>query len=442
MQALALIEHVDRELDLVSLLKVLLKDRHGVQLEIANFYADAPMVLARPAPRVVLTPFFYAVEDVVLKDYVSAWPDTRFVNLAWEQVFYPSHQAIKAPRDKFTRKKVTHLAWSRTFVDYMTGHGVQPERLKLVGHALYRLYRPPFSAFFHSREELAKAFGLDASKRWVFVPENYRWAFFTDAKLRKLVRRGPDEQELFGMRDWCRRSLETLMRWCDELGRSEGIEVIFRPRPATSVEEISGFARTIFGGAKPAFHMIKERTARDWTIASDVVASSYSTVLIEGALAGKSLVRVAPEPIPEGLRYDWCELVPEAVTGPSFMEACRGGADGAGSERLRAWAQEQFFPAGDPIDRLVEAVAEEVKAAHQLAAEPRTSDHGLRLPAWAASMAPTLPPGARDALMRRAVPGYFFNRETHEKDLFARSDVDRRVRRWRELLAHAQASAL
>ena len=97
MQALALIEHVDRELDLVCLLKVLLKQRRGIELQIANLYADAPLTLAGPPPAVALTPFFYAVEDVVVKDYVEAWPQTRFVNLAWEQLFYPSHQQIKAP---------------------------------------------------------------------------------------------------------------------------------------------------------------------------------------------------------------------------------------------------------------------------------------------------------------------------------------------------------
>src|ERR1041384_3088613 len=106
-RVLALVEHVDRELDLVCLLKLLLERRHGIRLDVANFYVDAPLNLARPPPSLVLTPFFYAVEDLVLHDYVHAWPDARFVNLAWEQLFYPSHQAIKAPRDKFTRKKVT-----------------------------------------------------------------------------------------------------------------------------------------------------------------------------------------------------------------------------------------------------------------------------------------------------------------------------------------------
>jgi hypothetical protein len=435
MKALALVEHVDRELDLISLLKVVLKDRHGIELEVANFYADAPLTLARPAPRLVLTPFFYAVEDVVLHDYVEAWPDTRFVNLAWEQVFYPSHQAIKAPRDKFTRKKVTHLAWSHTFVDYMTRNGVLPDRMKLVGHALYRLYGAPYNSYFRSRAELARAYGLDVAKRWVFVPENYRWAFFTDVKLRKLVRRGPEERELFEMRDWCRRSLETLLRWCDALGRAGDVEVIFRPRPATSVEEISAFAAEVFGEARPAIRMIKGSTARDWAMASDVIASSYSTVLIEGAMAGKALVRVAPEPIPEGLRYDWCDLVPEAATRAAFLEACGGATPGDGAAPLRAWAEGQFFSAGDPVDLLVEAVAEEVRAAHESAATPRTNPHGLAIPAWAGPFAPLLPPAARHELLRRAVPGYFFNRETHEKDLFGRAEVDMRVGRWRRTLA-------
>ena len=434
MQALALIEHVDRELDLVCLLKVLLKQRRGIELEVANLYADAPLTLAGPPPAAALTPFFYAVEDVVVKDYVEAWPQTRFVNLAWEQLFYPSHQQIKAPRDKFTRKKVTHLAWSAAFVDYLTGQGVLADHAVLVGHALYRLYREPYRAYFASRAELARAFGLDARKRWVFVPENYRWAFFTDAKLRKLVRRGPEAAALFEMRDYCRRSLTALMQWCDTLARQGEVEVIFRPRPATSLKEITTFAGEVFGGRPPAFAMIKGRSARDWVMASDVVASSYSTVLIEGALAGKALVRVAPEPTPEGLRYDWCDLVAGFADEAAFIAACRAPApDGAAA--LRDWAERSFFPAGDPVDRLVQVVADQIEAALAGPAPVRATTAAQPTPAWLKAVASRLPPRLRRALFARFVPGFFFNAGTHEKDAFGAVEVERRVVRWRTALA-------
>jgi surface carbohydrate biosynthesis protein len=432
-EALALIEHVDRELDLACLLKLLLKRRHGIELTIANVYADAPLLLAGPAPPVVLTPFFYAAEDVVLRDYVKAWPQTRILNLAWEQVFYPSHQLIKAPRDKFTRKKVTHLAWSRTFTDYLEANGVFPDRIKLVGHAMYRLYGEPYRRYFAGREALARAFGLDPSKPWVFVPENYRWAFFTDSKLKKLGQRGPEADELETMRGYCRRSLRSLMEWCDALARSGEAEVILRPRPATSREELAKFSAEVFGDRTPAFRTLKDRSAREWVLACDVAASSYSTVLIEAALAGKAIVRVEPEPTPEGLRYDWCELAPPAHDEAGFLAACRA-RDAEGSVPLRDWAETQFFPAGDPVVQLLETVAEAVKQAAEAPFPPTTVRPSPGLPFWLRFIASALPPDPRHALFARHAPGYFFNRDTHEKDLFGAADVRARTARWAKLL--------
>ena len=431
MRALALVEHVDRELDLVCLLKLLLKRRHGIDLDVVNFYADAPLTLAGQAPRVVLTPFFYAVEDMVMQDYVRTWPETRFLNLAWEQVFYPSHQAIKAPRDKFTRKKVTHLAWSQTFADYLGDNGVAPERVRRVGHALYRLYGEPYQRYFESRASLAREFALNPNKRWVFVPENYRWAFFTDAKLRKLGRRGVEQDELFHMRDFCRHSLSLLMQWCDALARRDDVEVIFRPRPATSVEEITRFSSQVFGGRAPAFGMIKGRSARDWVIASDVVTSSYSTVLIEGALAGKTLVRIAPEPIPDGLRYDWCDLVPPVVDEAEFLAACLRDDQATSAAPLRDWADATFFADGDPVERVVETIAAEVKSAYGQSAPPRADRSAASaLPLWLRAVAPAVSPGTRHDLFAAHAPGYFFNRGTHEKDLFDGAEIRRRVAHW------------
>ena len=433
MQALALVEHVDRELDLVCLLKALLKARHGIELKVANFYADAPLLLSRPAPRLVLTPFFYAAEDIVLRDYVAGWPNARFVNLAWEQLFYPSHQAIKAPRDKFTRKKVLHLAWSRTFLSYLEANGVVARATRLVGHGMYRLYGPPYRDYFAGRAELAAEFGLDAGKRWVFVPENYRWAFFTDSKLKRLGKHGVELAQLLEMRDYCRRAMTELVRWCQALARTGAAEVVLRPRPATNVAEITEFVSGALDGEAPGFRVVKDRSAREWVLASDITASSYSTVLIEAALAEKAVLRVAPEPTPEGLRYDWCDLAPEAADRAGFLEACLK-ADPTSSEALRQWADETFFPTGDPVENLVEIIAEEVRAAHAEPEAPAAGEHSMTMPPWLGPIAALSSPLARHELFEKHVPNYAFNRATHEKDLFAASEVERRTRRWRRLV--------
>ena len=440
MRVLALVEHVDRELDLICLLKLLLRDEFGIELEVANFYADAPLLLNGPAPHVLLTPFFYGADDLVMRDYVAAWPRTRLVNLAWEQVFYPSHASIKAPRDEWARDKVTHLAWSQTFVDYLSSHGAQPGNIRLVGHSLYRLYRAPYRDYFASRRQLAQEFGLDESVPWLFVPENYRWAFFSDNKLKKLGKRGVELDDLMAMRDYCRAALRKLVLWCQSLASSGGMEVIFRPRPATSVKEISEFVAELLDGAAPSFRLIKGRTARDWTLASDVVASSYSTVLIEAAIAGKALVKVDPLAVPRSLRYDWCDLVPGVATSKGFAAACRARDPASGAD-LRAWAERAFLLDHDPVHLLARTVGETVEGARSV--KPATSpDHSMQMSAELAARARATPAMARHELFEAEVEGYFFSPATHEKDLFAAADVDARVEAWARLagLQTAQSS--
>ena len=435
MKALALIEHVDRELDLVCLLKHLLKDRHDIDLDIANFYADEPLTLAGEAPRAVLVPFCYGADDYVMRDYFAMWPATHFINLAWEQVFYPSHQTIKKPRDAFARERAVHVAWSRAFVDYMRENGVEPANMKLVGHALYGLYRGPYTQYFKPRDELASALGLDPAKRWVFVPENYRWAFFNDSKLKRLSRRGITKADLHEMREYCRRSLAALMDWCDSLAGRGDVEVILRPRPATSVAELRRFAGTALSSANPAFRIIKDESAREWVLASDVVVSSYSTVLIEAALAGRSIFRIATEPLPEGLHYAWCDLVPSAAREDAFIAASLIEDNGASAEPLRTWATETFFPSGDPIDALVETVATEIREAHRGPPRRKSWRNPVRMPRWLKRSARDMSPQERHHMFQKHVRNYTFTAETHDKDLFGAADVEQRVSRWREMLA-------
>jgi hypothetical protein len=431
---LALVEHVDRELDLLCLLGAELKARFGIDLQILNFYADAPLALNGASPDVVLTPFFYATEDVVLKDYVNAWPDATWLNFAWEQVFYPSQALIKRPRDAFTRNNVTHVAWSRDFLDYQVANGVAPERVELIGHGVYALYDKRRRPYFTPRVELARRYGLDPTKRWVFVPENYRWAFFADNKLKNLGARGVEADDLRAMRDYCRASMTDLIVWCEALTDTGDVEVIFRPRPATSVEEFSAFMKGVIGDRPPRFHLIKQESAREWVLASDASASSFSTVLIEAALAGRAAMRVEPRATPAALRYVWCDLLDEATSKEEFVALARS-ADASGAVVLRDWAEGFFFPCGDPVDNLLSMIATAASTAAAQPAPRAAANRSMRLTSEDLHRARTMDASAREAFFRQSVKGHFFNRGTHEKDMFDLGDVDAREKRWLEVLA-------
>jgi surface carbohydrate biosynthesis protein len=436
---LALVEHVDRELDLLCLLRAELKARFGLELQILNFYADAPLALNGPAPDVLLTPFFYATEDVVLRDYVQAWPDTTWLNFAWEQVFYPSQALIKRPRDAFTRKNVSHVAWSRDFVEYQVENGVERDRVKLIGHGVYGLYDAKRRAYFPSRATLADRYGLDPRKRWVFVPENYRWAFFTDKKLKHLGARGVESEDLFAMRAYCRASMADLIQWCEALTDTGDVEVILRPRPATSVEELSTFMRGVIGERAPRLHLIKQESAREWVFASDLVASSFSTVLIEAALAGKPAIRVEPQPTPAALRYAWCELIGEVTTQADLITAAKSTTPSDGNA-LRAWAEGFFFPNGDPVENLVALISEAAFAAVARPAQA-AQNRSMRLSAQDYQRALTMDADARETFFRETVKSHFFNRGTHEKDMFDEGEVEARERRWTAVLDAARETA-
>jgi surface carbohydrate biosynthesis protein len=436
---LALVEHVDRELDLLCLLRAELRARFGLDMQIMNFYADAPLALNGPAPDLLLTPFFYATEDVVLADYVKAWPETTWLNFAWEQVFYPSQAMIKRPRDAFTRNTVSHIAWSHEFVRYQVENGVRPENVHLVGHGVYGLYQPSRRSYFSSRETLAARHGLDQKKRWVFVPENYRWAFFTDKKLKNLGARGVDADDLFAMRAYCRASMADLIKWCEVLTDTGEAEVIFRPRPATSVDEFITFMKGVIGERAPRFHLIKQESAREWVFASDVVVSSFSTVLIEAALAGKPVMRAEPRVTPKALRYDWCELVAEATTQTDFVRGVLS-VTPASTAALRGWAASFFFPSGDPVENLVQLISAAAQAVATKPAARAAETMVMALRPDQVEQARAMAPDARDVFFRDHAKGYFFNRDTHEKDMFSTADVEAREARWREVLPRSASA--
>jgi hypothetical protein len=167
-------------------------------------------------------------------------------------------------------------------------------------------------------------------------------------------------------------------------------------------------------------HFIKEESVREWILASDVVISSFSTTLIEAALAGKSAFMVEPFTLIKSFYNEWYDHVARIKNFAEFEEACLDKSNGANSE-LRNWARCEMLAKGDPIAGLAEMLSE--------------------LAGW--------PPGKSDSrseltsgiqvlkqLTTRALrldKAYFIPR-THENDIFNDDLVNRRTRRWSQVL--------
>jgi len=192
---LYLYEHVDRELDVACIVKIYLEQRHGLNAEIVQhpFGQLSPdLNLDGARPRVVAMPHAYYTP------YLLDWPKATYVSLMWEQLFYKGNRLVKIPRGTFALKHVLHHAWGEFSSDYLQEVGVPKDHIFVNGNMAYALYGEPYCGYYTGRAELARRYGLDPNKRWIFFPENYNWAFYTEEKLKGSQRKsGLPEGEVY-----------------------------------------------------------------------------------------------------------------------------------------------------------------------------------------------------------------------------------------------------
>lgn len=409
-----LVEHVAREMDVACAAAALMR-RRGLSVAVRHVYLHARESMDTLAPRVVAHPFFYNTAGALAtEDYVKTWPDAVHFNLAWEEIHYKAHVKIKAPADDFARRTVLHHAWGDFYREYLEGHGVPRDHVFVNGHPAYQLYRAPYRDHYLDRARLAAKHGLDPAARWVFIPDNYRWAFL-GGKIKLFSKLGGDEKEMLALRDFSTASLKLLLEWCDRAASRPGVELIFRPRPAIHSRQILDFFSREVAPRAPRFRLIKDESVREWVLASDVAVSSYSTTLIEAAVAGKPAYMFEPIPLPEGLWCDWYRHAPRLKDEASFVRVVDG-KEAEASDALGRWAESELLGRGDPIRGLADRLEALARAA-----APGAGGKGLAS-AW--------------ERVRRffSRPKAYFNAETHEMDAFSVPDAESRIRAWESLL--------
>lgn len=349
-----LYEKAVRELDVACAIKYLSKEKYDREVEIVQWpygYLDA---CRRFTPRVVVLPFHYQVKAQM---YLYGWQNSTFFNITWEQLFYPGNEKAKTPRGQVALKHLIHHAWGDDYAGLLQRQGVPRERIFLNGQPAYALYREPYCSYYKQVQELASLYQLDPKKKWVFFPENYNWAFYSEGMLNQMIADGQPREQVYQMRDFASRSFEAVIHWCYALALQSDVELIIRPRPATLLEDFKARLLASIPSLPENIHIIQKESVREWILASNLVISSYSTSLIEAAVAGREFFMLEPFALLPSLRQVWHQLVPRLTDEEMFIEACNRVGGHEIDRRLGIWAQTTFLGKGDPIMNLVDELA-------------------------------------------------------------------------------------
>lgn len=345
-----LYEKALRELDVLCAIKALAA-RRGIDVEIVQQDYGHGQALTRYRPRLVVLPFCYQNRSNNI--YLMRWRKAIFVNLSWEQFFYPGNRIAKTPRGTFALNHVMHFSWSAPYSDLLRRAGVPPQHIFVSGNPTLGLYRPTYRSYFASRAALADRYKLDPTRTWVFFPENYNWAFYESSMLEQMVSDGQSAKDVSAMVEFATMSFEAAMRSCDRLVREQRVELILRPRPATPPQIMRDRVAAVIGAIPPRFNILQDETVREWNLVSDVVVSSYSTSLIEAAAAGKRILLLEPYTLPNTLVQSWHHLAPRVRTYEELRDGVRRQVPET-SSALAEWATANLSGPGDPIEATVD----------------------------------------------------------------------------------------
>ncbi|MFN7877969.1 MAG: hypothetical protein ACK5PB_21800 [Pirellula sp.] len=347
-----LYQHAARELDIACAVSALLSRHHGIHVEIAHWRTGVRQLLGVCQPKVVVLPFCYCKEDYALP--LLAWRKAAFLNLAAEQLLSSATKKSKTPQDNFCRNHVVHQAWNPDFREFLASCNVPNENVFTNGNPTYMLLKEPYSRAAISRMELSRFYNLREDLPWLLFPENYGWAFYSDEELHSgPILRGMSREEAFGIRDYSQKSLKVALEWCVRLASEKRIELILRPRPATPNRYIEKEIQKQTVHFPKNLHIRREHSVRDWILASDFVMSSYSTTLVEAAVAAKPAAMLSPFPIPPFLLVSWNRLVNQLHSYEMLEEFILNSKEPVG---LKAWAESELLSVEDPIQSLCQKI--------------------------------------------------------------------------------------
>ena len=343
------VEHVSRELDTACIVKYLCETKYGLSVKIASLPLEVKSVIHLYQPHIVALPYLYSAQSAKIPPIIKHWKDLTYLNLNYEQFFSKINKKFRAPGDSFVRNEVYHHVWGESFKEFLVKNGVKENNIFVNGNPSYMLYQKPYCDYFPARSDLAKKYELNERKRWLFFPENFAWAFLSNARIKSYIRTGYDSEIAYENREFNRKSLREVIHWFNHIALDPNIEIIVRPRPAVHRDAYVRKFEKELPNIPPAIHIIKEGDIREWNLASDIVVSSFSTSLLEAAVADKPIYMLEPYAFPDWLQAGWYDLVPHIRSRDELENICHQEPDPLSWQPAQDYVMRTALSKGDAI---------------------------------------------------------------------------------------------
>ena len=313
------VEHKDRELDSYKEVAKILKEKYNLNsLIISNFFHSYLLWIYRP-------------KLVVWNNLTNnkGWPDGFIWNLykddlvyishRWEQLLSPINFKFKAPKNYFEKEKVKLLVWNENFKNYLISYGVKEENIFVVGNIANNILFNMKDKKTEFRKLFAKEFNIDKNKKWIFLPMNYNWAFFSDDMVKGRIQGGYDKKIAWEYQKYAKQCLKEFIFFVNKLSKKD-YEIILRPHPSITEDDYKKAFNDVLGFLPKNILLNKDYSIREWIIASDIIGSSWSTSVWDAYQIGKKSFYFTPFKRPEWLDTFWMQKVPNIKNIEEFEE--------------------------------------------------------------------------------------------------------------------------
>jgi surface carbohydrate biosynthesis protein len=288
------VEHKDRELQLSNYLKEEL-ERENYSVIIASLIYHTHLILYKYKIKTIITPYIgFGKGSISDLFYKAHGLNINFINLNYEQFLFPFTGKFKIPKNNISKNYQINFAWGNHFKKYLVEAGAKTENIFITGRPYSEVIKKIEINKKLIKNELAEAHQLDVNKQWVFIALTDGLALLDNSSLEKIVSKGVDGK---GMYTQVYHDRETILKLCkilsniSNLDDNENYEFILRPHPSVSINKYKSIFSNNNLNIPVSLKLIKESSALNWLVSSDMLITNYSTLIIDAtALNKKTLV--------------------------------------------------------------------------------------------------------------------------------------------------------